>query len=77
MYKFTGCNPDYIPNNQQGLFDVNGDQLLIDIDQTANNFTLDISDENAHDMDTHISRFVSTGLNNIMTDEELEAFFET
>jgi hypothetical protein len=62
----TGCAPNYIPDNQLGLFDLDGQQLLIDLERDAANFTLDLSDENARD-----------GLNNIMTPQEIEEFFET
>jgi hypothetical protein len=77
MYSCTGCIPPYIPDNQLGLFDINGDQIMQQL-ETANNsqFTLDISDENAHDAEPRLSRYISTGLNNIMTDEEIEQLFE-
>lgn len=66
MYECTGCAPNYIPDNQLGLFGLDGQQLLIDLERDPANFTLDLSDENARD-----------GLNNIMTPQEIEEFFET
>ncbi len=67
MYDCKGCRPNYIPDNQHGLFDIDGKQLLIDLSQAVQNFTLDLSDENARDgMD---------GLNSIMTPEESRAIF--
>jgi hypothetical protein len=78
IHECTGCHPDYIPDNQQGLFDINGDQLMLDLDLMAHDFTSDISDEQANDASgPRVSRFISTGLNNIMTDEEIEQFFDS
>jgi hypothetical protein len=66
IYECKGCRPDYIPDNQLGLFDINGDQLMLDLDEMGANFTLDISDENANDgQQPRISRFISTGLSEI------------
>jgi len=75
--EFPGCTPNYIPDNQLGCFDMNGDELLIDLDQAAQNFILDLTEENAHDGQVHVSRFVNTRLNNIVTHDEIEQFFES
>jgi len=68
MHTCTGCGPPYIPDNQLGLFDVNGEQILIDLQNNSlnenPNFTLDLSDENAHD------QF-------ILTPEEIDSFFSS
>jgi hypothetical protein len=72
MYDCHGCRPDYIPNNQLGLFSLNGEQLLVDLSlQNNTDFTLDLSDENARQGPP------SDGLHNIMTQEEIEKFFDT
>lgn len=71
LYSCAGCNPDYIPDNQLGLFDISGGQMLIDLENFNgySNFTLDLSDENARDG--------FDGLSNIMTTEEQERFFDS
>lgn len=67
MYECQGCYPDFIPDNQLALFDINDEQV-----------TLDLSDENAnHGSTPRVSRFISTGLNNILTDEEIEQLFDS
>jgi len=72
MYDCTGCQQPFIPDNQLGLFDLNGDQILIDLSTEMDpNFTLDISDENAHDP------FDLDGLNNILTREEQQRLFDS
>jgi hypothetical protein len=62
LFLCTGCHSDYIPDNQLGLLDSSGEQLALQ---------LNVSDENAGSP----SRF--DGLHNIMTDSEIESFFET
>lgn len=76
-FECTGCMPAYIPpqtipDNQLGLFDLEDEQIMIDLMNSMEEPVNDISDENAGD----VSRFMETGLDNIMTDEEIEAFFE-
>jgi hypothetical protein len=65
--------PPAIPDNQLGLFDINGEQMLIDLAAHSPTFTLDLSDENAGTS----SRFGDIGLDNIINDEEIEQFLET
>jgi len=83
LYECAGCRPNYlppaptallpihdIPDNQLGLFDIDGNEIFQELDLITNpNFTLDISDENARSSPPD-------GLHNIMTQEEIDAMFE-
>jgi hypothetical protein len=40
MYDCRGCRPNFIPDNQQGLFSIDGEQLFIDLSEAAENFTV-------------------------------------
>ncbi len=70
MYDCRGCRPDFIPDNQLGLFDIDGEQFLNELALVNDtNFTLDISDEQARSSPPD-------GLHNIMTTEEINQMFE-
>jgi len=57
------CDAPFIPHKQFGLFDVDGEQLLIDLVVAANDFTLDLFDENATHADFEDTFRVMTGMN--------------
>jgi hypothetical protein len=72
----SGCRVDYTRDNQLGLFDIDGEQIMVALEEAANNFKLDINDENTNLDGPRVSRFIHIGLDNVMSDDEIERFFE-